>query len=205
MTAELKNVYSLFEEFYRPQDLYPLGGMGGVQARGGITYLVMQQSLDYNITDSLPMFDERGGNDFHALSDLIYQNTATIKTIRPFHPRVNIKGVKRLTLTPQYEKIIDDFSRNDPDQNPQYEESAQPQRNPHPRKDFLSRYITMKEAHWRNAWLYQSYPVARQILLDKAGTKALISYALNSRSGIACYQKIDGTWKLTEARITITQ
>lgn len=66
-------------------------------------------------------------------------------------------------------------------------------------------WINLMEPHWRNRWIFRSFPGVSGILIDRARTQAVLKYSIHSGGGIAGYKKENGVWVLVESRITIMQ
>ena len=66
-------------------------------------------------------------------------------------------------------------------------------------------WINLMEPHWRNRWIFRSFPSAWGILIDRARTQVVLKYSIHNGSGVARYKKEKGEWVLVESRINIMQ
>lgn len=66
-------------------------------------------------------------------------------------------------------------------------------------------WINLMEPHWRNRWIFRSFPTVGGILIDKKRTQAVVKYGIHNGGGIARYRKEGKKWVLVESRINIMQ
>ena len=59
--------------------------------------------------------------------------------------------------------------------------------------------------HWGHFFDYMSFPEIREVMFDRSLTKAIHSYELSCKGGVAYLEKIDGKWQVVEEGITIMQ
>ena len=69
----------------------------------------------------------------------------------------------------------------------------------------VGQWINLLEPHWRNKWIFRSFPTVSGILIDKKRTQAVVKYGIHNGGGIARYRKEGKKWILIESRINIMQ
>lgn len=73
------------------------------------------------------------------------------------------------------------------------------------RFEWVSAWIRLIQPHWGNRWIYKSFPIVRDVVIDKRATQALFTYRTHNGGGYAHYKKTKRGWVLTESRITLMQ
>lgn len=73
------------------------------------------------------------------------------------------------------------------------------------RFEWVSAWIRLIEPHWGNHWIYRSFPIIRDIVIDEKAKQALLSYSIHNGGGYAYFKKGKSGWVLVESRITIMQ
>jgi len=69
----------------------------------------------------------------------------------------------------------------------------------------VSEWINLIVPHWRNRWIFRSFPTVHGILIDKKRTQAILKYGIHNGGGVARYRKEGKEWVLVESRINILQ
>lgn len=116
-------------------------------------------------------------------------------SIFSFRPRINIKGTEVLSLSKEYEALIQDYF-NDKDSIIDYEgyKYQKLKVDWENRKKFIEQYIDVRR--WNlNFWVILSNPSCCRILFDKNLQIAMFLYRVNSSGGVILYKKINNSWK----------
>lgn len=69
----------------------------------------------------------------------------------------------------------------------------------------VEQWVNLIVPHWRNRWIFRSFPTVNGILIDKKRTQAILKYGIHNGGGIARYRKEGKGWVLEESRINIMQ
>lgn len=221
-TAE---AYRLFSTFYQPLNLKILLPMDGhEEAYNESDWFIVQGSLseisvldhiyftqeekdsvraDYinrNISENEREYyfeRDKRGNLIHRIPELDEPQKLVVDSVIDFRPSVSFDGRKIVYLTSGYEKLLDNFLKDehiiDMDNNTVYPPSSTKESKE--RMNFFNRKAVIYYGHWGGYWQYETYPQAYTITFDRALQRAIVSYRIVYEGGVAVFEKRNGEWK----------
>jgi hypothetical protein len=173
-------------------------------------YSVVGGSLSYAV---IPAFPKEVPQDYYGVSvdwgglydKYLYDDSIQKRTWDPFALNPKSYRVPGLVLTSKRMQELGEFLEKDVT----VENAAtgiypeRPVRGESWR--LVGQWINLMEPHWRNRWIFRSFPSVSGILIDKKRTQAVINYKIHNGGGIARYRKEGKKWVLVESRINIMQ
>ena len=199
-----KEVYKVFQVFYKPKDLSKIGGSEwGNDVYKNAKYLIIQNQVIYEIGDSVIA----ASND-----TLNYINYITTKdnsafptdTLKNFRPNFNFENSKILVLTKDYDNLLNYFlgKKHTKFAVGNIMSPAKSAGESKRRQNFLERFIKIFYGHWGGYWQLYSYPTVQKIRFDNSFTNAIVYYRMVYEGGEAYLKKVNGKWTLIKAERT---
>lgn len=204
LTDTAKNIYSVFQTFYKPKDLDKIGGSEwGNGLYAAAKYLVIQDNIVYEIGDS---------NITKSEDTLEYVTYITTKDnsapptgiVSNFRSSTSVGSSKTVVLTKTYEQVLNHFLGGNykPFGEGNMMSPATSAGESKKRQNFLENFIKIFHGHWGDYWQLYSYPEIERIRFDSTFTNAIVFYTIVYEHGQAYLQKQNGTWRLLKAERT---
>jgi hypothetical protein len=193
-----RNVYLVFKAFYDPLQLGKTGGSEwGNNIYKQAKYFLLQDKVLFAVVDTL---DE----DVNKKDRFEWPQPLKYDTIEHFRPQVSFKFPKTVTLTENYDLLLNGFLGDDHSKlgAGNIMSPAASKGESKVRKEFLEKCIKIWYGHWGGYWQLLSYPSATSVIFDKAFKTAVINYRLVYEGGYAYLRRVDGVWTLIEAQRT---
>lgn len=192
-----------------PTDSEGVEGVAGARFPSR-TYRATQPTLTFSVIPAFPA--ESPENGFFSTSEweslfekYMYNDSVPKKTWDVFALKPEAYRVPGLVLTQEksieIQGFLDQDIRADSLQTGIYPE--RPVRGE--RWEQLKEWINLIEPHWRNRWIFRSFPVVQGILIDKKRTGAVVQYRTHNGGGVAVYRKEGARWQQVNSRITTLQ
>lgn len=193
---EIKSVYEVYAEFYKPHDLLKLGDWEwGNELNSKSKYVLIQNRIDFKIYDSDNI-------------EKIAENERTISfkkdSIIDFRPKLNIENSKTLYLLPKYRKELVNFlgtqstkfgKTNIMSVSRQKKQSAK-------RYGFIRPYLPILHGHWGGYWEIETSPEVFNIIFNKNLTEAKIFFSVGYQGGETTLIKENDKWIIKESKAT---
>ncbi len=173
-------IYNIFEEFYTPEDLNRITGGYHENFETDFRYIVVQNSIEYAVTDTNPEF-------YYSKGVELINNQIT--DFRP-QPPVNFPFVY---LSTEADSMIYRFLYQ-PDGTPEPDHSE--------RISFIRQAIQLTHHHWINDYHKVTMPIVLKIYIDKSLSQALIIFRVFYQFGNAYLERTNGKWKLVYSVLT---
>lgn len=179
------------------------------------SYSLVQNRLNYRVVERFPSVPKNtayygGGDGWQAVVDsLRSDNTLVEHIIEPLQIDPDLFRVKGLPLSVKQEQEIQGFLESDTSgqkemvggvyvENPNGMIRGQNFR-------LLGDWVTLIQPHWGTRWIYKSFPIISDVIIESGAKQALLTYHIHNGGGYAHFKKTKTGWVLTESRITIMQ
>lgn len=224
----IQNVYLVYKGFYNPTNIDMAGGSEwGKDIYSGVKYLLMQDKISYGFVDTLDkeillqkvlagltgvdtsrlhmLLDRYNGDTGRLERDFLDWPIAKAYTqLNDFRPKLEITKPEAVVLTSDYERLLNAFLGNE-----NYKlgtgnimAPARSKGESLKRQTFLENYIRIWHGHWGGYWQLNSYPYVERITFDAKFENAVIDYRMVYEGGYAYLKKVDGVWKVMQAKRT---
>jgi hypothetical protein len=224
----VRNLYRVFQCFYRPNDIGRLGGSEwGNDIYSKIQYLIIQDQVVYGVVNTLNKellirneIVRLAKGDKNKIDTLLNQygrdssefetvfmewpQPDKLDTLKEFRPGLSFSKIKTLSLTPAYKKLLDQFLGNVHDNfgKGNIMSPAKSKGESEKRQKFLENCIKIWYGHWGGYWQLYSYPYVSSIIFDSQFEHALIYFTVVYEGGYAFLKKTNGVWILVQAKRT---
>ncbi|MGK9475813.1 hypothetical protein [Melioribacter sp. OK-6-Me] len=176
----VREIYNIFEEFYTPEDLNRITGGYHENFETDFRYIVVQNSIEYAVTDTNPEFYYYKGVE-------LINNQIT--DFRP-QPSVNLPLVY---LSLEADSMIYRFL---------YQSDGTPEPDHSERISFLRQAIQLTHHHWVDDYHKITMPIVLKIYIDKSLSQALIIFRVFYQFGNAYLERTNGKWQLIYSDLT---
>lgn len=186
----IKDVYSVYKEFYCPTKWRKIGKSEWKKSFYKKTkHIIVQTEIKYSICFSY--------NKIYDACD-----SCAEYSLLNFYPKISLKNKTTLYLTPAYDTLINKFLGNE-----QYDVGAKSIMNPAyakgesaKRQEFLNKYLQIIHGHW-NGWIINSDPYA-SIVFNKTFNNCDINFVLIYEGGVAKFHKHHKKWRKVNSKLT---
>lgn len=194
----LNNLYQVYNAFYKKD------------RTAFDKYLLLRDNIQYQVIDSIKpdaAVNERySRSTLHALEDSLTKYFDQFKVIEPFYAKLDLSASKVLLLTKSYHDLLESFLDTTIETgNYNFNEKTTERAHNDNKVKFIGKYFDIAGRHWGHFFDYMSFPEIRQVMFDRTLSRAIISYELSCKGGVAYLEKMDGKWQIVEEGITITQ
>lgn len=193
---EIKSVYEVYAEFYKPYDLLKLGDWEwGNELNSNSRYVLIQNRIDYKIYDSDNL-------------EKIAENEKTISykkdSIIDFRPRLNIENSKILYLLPKYRKELVNFlgTQSSKFGKPNIMSVSRSKKQSAKRYKFIRPFLPILSGHWGGYWEIETSPEVFFISFNKIFTEAKVFFSVGYQGGKTFLVKENGKWIIKDSRAT---
>jgi hypothetical protein len=226
MNDTIRNVYSLFKEFYDPLRIEKTEGSAWNNSYyKDSKYFLLQTFIRFGLVDTLDKdiliqkLVSRLSKKFNITEDSVRRGYQTCRTLRKwyqfrwptprnydsivqFRPQVGFQAPQTTELTFKYDTLIDNFVSNNHDSLFKRDTSATSKAESAKRAKFLEQCISMWYSDFANVWIYYSFPYVTSITFDRTLENAVLFYDMIGEGGYAYYKRKNGVWILIEVKRT---
>lgn len=193
---EIKSVYEVYAEFYKPYDLLKLGSWEwGNELNSKSKYVLIQNRIDFSIYDS---------NNIEKLDEK--EETISFKkdSIIDFRPKVNIESSKILYLLPKYRKELVNFlgTQSSKFGKPNIMSVSRPKKQSAKRYEFIRPFLPILHGHWGGYWEIETSPKVFNIFFNKNLTMAKVFFSVGYQGGETIFVKENEKWIIKESKAT---
>ncbi|AFN75877.1 hypothetical protein MROS_2647 [Melioribacter roseus P3M-2] len=176
----VRNIYGIFEEFYTPEDLNRITGGYHENFETDFRYVVIQNSIEYAITDTNPRF-------------YYYKGVETLeRKISDFRPTPPV-SFPVVYLSSEADSMIYRFL---------YELDGERKSDHSERVAFLRQAIQLTHHHWISDYHKATMPIVFKIYVDNKLSNAFVIFRVFYQFGEAYLERNDGEWRLVDSHLT---